>query len=62
MGEPPPKPPSRGLRLLEAHLRSLDPNALTATERLYAEVGRDRGRMLVQALVRRGGARPSRAA
>jgi hypothetical protein len=60
MGEP-RQPSSRGSRLLEAHVRSLDPTALTATERLYAKIGRDLGRKLVFALVQ-GGIRTSRAA
>jgi hypothetical protein len=57
----PPNSSSRGPRLIEAHVRSLDPNALTATERLYAKVGRDLGKKLVFALVQ-GGDRSTRAA
>ncbi len=53
MGDPPPTSPPRGSRLLEAHLRAYDPNALTATERLYAAVGRDLGQLLVSALAPR---------
>jgi hypothetical protein len=55
------KPSPRGLALLEAHVRSLDPTALTAAERLYAKVGRDLGRKLVFALAP-GGARSTHAA
>ena len=60
MGDP-PQSSSRGPGLLAAHIRSLDSNALTATERLYAKVGRDLGRKLVFALVQ-AGVRASRAA
>jgi hypothetical protein len=60
MGDP-AQSSSRGPGLLAAHVRSLDPNTLTATERLYAKVGRELGRKLVFALVR-GGGRASRAA
>ena len=60
MGDP-SNPSPRGPRLIEAHVRNFDPNTLTATERLYAAVGRDLGRKLVFALVQ-GGVRSSRAA
>ncbi|MBV8258657.1 MAG: hypothetical protein JOZ56_10480 [Actinobacteria bacterium] len=60
MGEP-LHSSSRGPALLELHVRSFDPYALTATERLYAKIGRDLGRKLVFALVQ-GGVRGSRAA
>lgn len=43
----------QGLRLLAAHLESLDPGALPARERLEAELGVDLARKLVFALAAR---------
>jgi len=40
----------RGARLLEAHLESLDPEAVQARERLELEVGSELARKLVFAL------------
>jgi hypothetical protein len=40
----------RGVRLLEAHLESLDPEAVSARERLEAEVGSELARKLLFAL------------
>jgi hypothetical protein len=44
----------RGFLLLSAHCRSLDPAALTASERLERAVGAELARVLVLALARRG--------
>jgi hypothetical protein len=46
----PPIPIQRGARLLEAHLESLDPEAVSARERLEDEVGSELARKLVFAL------------
>jgi hypothetical protein len=44
----------RGAPLLVAHLRSLDPQAAPARERLEARLGRELARKLVFALAPRG--------
>jgi hypothetical protein len=44
----------RGARLLAAHLRSLDPKAVSARERLDAKLGDELARKLVFALARHG--------
>jgi hypothetical protein len=49
----------RGVRLLEQHLASLDPDAVPARERLEEELGPELARKLVFALAPR---RPARAA
>ncbi|HEU5214015.1 MAG TPA: hypothetical protein VFU30_00600 [Gaiellaceae bacterium] len=43
----------QGVRLLAAHLESLDPEGSTARERLEAELGPDLARKLVFALAAR---------
>ncbi len=52
-----PQPRERGPRLLSAHLRSLDPTAATARERLEAALGPQLARKLVFALAGHGGRR-----
>ncbi len=49
----------RGMRLLAAHLESLDPQAIQARERLEAELGSEFARKLVFALAQQ---RPGRRA
>jgi anti-sigma factor RsiW len=49
----------RGVRLLEQHLESFDPEAVPARERLDVELGPELARKLVFALARR---RPVKAA
>ena len=49
----------RGVRLLERHLESLDPEAIPARERLEEELGPELARKLVFALAPR---RPAKAA
>lgn len=55
-----PQPRERGLRLLAAHLRSLDPASSTAHERLEEAMGPELARKLVYALT--SGQRERRAA
>jgi hypothetical protein len=50
-------PEDRGLALLEAHCRSLDPTARSARERLDATLGAELARMLVSALSAEAGLR-----
>jgi hypothetical protein len=50
-------PHDRGLELLVAHCASLDPDSVTARERLDEVVGPDLARMLVFALSAGGGER-----
>ena len=50
---------NRAMRLLAAHLASLDPQAVQARERLEAELGSELARKLVFALTQQ---RPSRRA
>jgi hypothetical protein len=45
-----PQPMRRGPRLLAAHIRSLDPTALTARERLEVALGPELARKLLFAL------------
>jgi hypothetical protein len=55
-----PQPPThRGVRLLVAHLESLDPHAAQARERLEEQLGSELAHKLVFALAR---GRPSRRA
>ena len=49
----------RGMRLLMAHIESLDPEATSARERLHEQLGNDLARKLVFALASR---RPTRRA
>jgi hypothetical protein len=49
----------RAMRLLAAHLESLDPQAVQARERLEAELGSELARKLIYALAQQ---RPSRRA
>jgi hypothetical protein len=49
----------RGVRLLEKHLQSLNPEAVSARERLEEELGCELARKLVFALAQR---RPAKAA
>jgi len=51
----------RGLALLSAHCRSLDPLSPTARERLEQEIGVELARMLVRALAGPGPGSESRA-
>lgn len=46
-------PAHPGTRLLAAHLESLDPEAVTARERLERELGSDMARKLIFALAAR---------
>ena len=41
----------RGLQMLEAHMRSFDPDAATARERLEAALGEEFARQLLQGLL-----------
>jgi hypothetical protein len=50
----------RGLELLAAHCASLDPDSVTARERLDEAIGLELARMLVFALSSRGDCEPSR--
>jgi hypothetical protein len=49
----------RGMKLLAAHLESLDPGAFTARERLAVQLGSELARRLVSALAARPPYRPA---
>ena len=55
-----PTPTQRGARLLAAHLERLDPEAVSARERLEVEIGSELARKLLFALA--PGSAPRRAA